>query len=101
MPQRFQQQYRSNNSTTRKFSPRRFSTVQSIKGRTALGKAFVYFPNQFTRKNYQRHKIYRKTPYKPNTNSRKSKTNRQNKQHKTKQTKQTKQTKKKKSRTIH
>ena len=98
MPQRFQQQYRSNNATTRKFSPRRFSTVQSIKGRTALGKAFVYFPNQFTRKYYQRHKIYRKTPYKPNTNSRKSKTNRQNKQHKTKQTKQTK---KKKSRTIH
>lgn len=95
MPQRFQQQYRSNNATTRKFSPRRFSTVQSIKGRTALGKAFVYFPNQFTRKKYQRHKIYRKTPYKPNTNSRKSKTNRQNKQHKTKQTK------KKKSRTIH
>ena len=95
MPQRFQQQYRSNNATTRKFSPRRFSTVQSIKGRTALGKAFVYFPNQFTRKNYQRHKIYRKTPYKPNTNSRKSKTNMQNNQHKTKQTKN------KKSRTIH
>ena len=95
MPQRFQQQYRSNTGTTRKFSPSGLSTVQSIKGRTALGKAFVYFPNQFTRKNYQRHKIYRKTPYKPNTNSRKTKTNRQNKQqHKTKQTK------KKKSRTI-
>lgn len=88
MPQRFQQQYRSNTATTRKFSPRRFSTVQSIKGRTALGKAFVYFPKQFTRKNYQRHKIYRKT----NTNSRKSKTNKQYK---------TKQPKKKKSRTIH
>ena len=98
MPQRFQQQYRSNTGTTRKFSPRRFSTVESIKGRTALGKAFVYFPKQFTRKNYQRHKLYRKTPYKLNTTSRKSKTNRQNKQHKTKQTKQTK---KKKSRTIH
>jgi hypothetical protein len=98
MPQRFQQQYRSNTATTRKFSPRKFSTVESIKGRTALGKAFVYFPKQFTRKNYQRHKIYRKTPYKANTNSRKSKTNRQNKQNKQYKTKQTK---KKKSRTIH
>ena len=91
MPQRFQQQYRGNTASTRKFSPHRFS---SIEGRSA-GKAFVYFPKQFTRKGYQRHKIYRKTPYKPNTNSRKTKTNRQNKQqHKTKQTK------KKKSRTI-
>lgn len=61
MPQRFQQQYRGNTASTRKFSPHRFS---SIEGRSA-GKAFVYFPKQFTRKNNQLHKIYRKTPLKP------------------------------------
>ena len=92
MPQRFQQQYRGNATSTRKFSPHRFS---SIEGRSA-GKAFVYFPKQFTRKNNQRHKIYRKTPLKPKSKSkstsnkrRKSKNNNNNK------------TKGKKSRTIH
>ena len=95
MPQRFQQQYRGNTASTRKFSPHRFS---SIEGRSA-GKAFVYFPKQFTRKNNQRHKIYRKTPLKPKpkTKSKSKSTSNQRRKSKNNNNK----TKGKKSRTIH
>ena len=92
MPQRFQQQYRGNTASTRKFSPHRFS---SIEGRSA-GKAFVYFPKQFTRKNNQRHKIYRKTPLKPKTKSKSKSTSNQRRKSKNNNNK----TKGKKSRTI-
>ena len=95
MPQRFQQQYRGSTASTRKFSPHRFS---SIEGRSA-GKAFVYFPKQFTRKNNQRHKIYRKTPLKPKpkTKSKSKSTSNQRRKSKNNNNK----TKGKKSRTIH